>query len=73
MNAPVDRLSSLLERFRVRAHLFHAGPLCGVTHFAAEPGRGFLHVLQRGEMQLAHRAGSGAPRRLKVQGPALIF
>ena len=73
MNAPVDRLSSLLERFRVRAHMFHAGPLCGVTHFAAEPGRGFLHVLQRGEMQLTHRAGSGAPRRLKVQGPALLF
>ena len=23
----VDRLSALLERFRVRAHLFHAGPL----------------------------------------------
>ena len=42
---PIDRLSSLLERFRVRAHLFHAGPLCGVTHFAARPGRGFLHVL----------------------------
>ena len=34
-STPLDRLSPLLERFRVRAHLFHNGPLCGVTHFAA--------------------------------------
>ena len=70
---PVDRLSSLLERFRVRAHLFHAGPLCGVTHFAAQPGRGFLHVLRRGEMALTHRARSGLPRRLKLREPSVLF
>jgi AraC-like DNA-binding protein len=70
---PVDRLSSLLERFRVRAHLFHAGPLCGVTHFAAQPGRGFLHVLRRGEMSLTHRVGSGVPRRIQVREPSLLF
>ena len=44
-STPLDRLSPLLERFRVRAHLFHNGPLCGVTHFAAAPGRGFLHAV----------------------------
>jgi AraC-like DNA-binding protein len=70
---PVDRLSALLERFRVRAHLFHAGPLCGVTHFAAQPGRGFLHVLRRGEMSLTHRARSGAPRRVTLREPSLLF
>jgi AraC-like DNA-binding protein len=70
---PIDRLSSLLERFRVRAHLFHAGPLCGVTHFAAKPGRGFLHVLRRGEMALTHRAKSGAPRRMRVREPSVLF
>lgn len=69
----LDRLSSLLERFRVRAHLFHAGPLCGVTHYAATPGRGFLHVMRRGEMVLTHRARSGAPRRLKLTEPTLLF
>ena len=69
----VDRLSSLLERFRVRAHLFHAGPLCGVTHFDARPGRGFLHVLRRGEMALTHRAKSGAPRRIRLREPSLLF
>jgi AraC-like DNA-binding protein len=69
----VDRLSSLLERFRVRTHLFHNGPLCGVTHYAALPGRGFLHVLRRGEMVLTHRARSGAPRRIAVREPSLLF
>lgn len=71
--ATVDRLSSLLERFRVRAHLFHNGPLCGVTHYAAVPGRGFLHVMRRGEMVLTHRARSGAPRRIRVSEPSLLF
>jgi AraC-like DNA-binding protein len=70
---PVDRLSSLLDRFRVRAHLFHAGALCGVTHFAAQPGRAFLHVLRRGEMAVSHRARSGAPRKIKLTEPTLLF
>jgi AraC-like DNA-binding protein len=71
--APVDRLSSLMERFRVHAHLFHAGPLCGITHFSAEPGRAFLHVLRRGEMQVTHKTRSGPPRRIQLSEPTLLF
>ena len=73
MSAPIDRLSALLERFRVRSHLFHAGELCGVTHFAAQEGRGFLHVLRRGEMVVTHRARNGVPRRVEVSEPTLLF
>lgn len=73
MSTSVDRLSSLLERFRVRAHLFHSGPLCGVTHYAAAPGRGFLHVMRGGEMVLTHQPRSGVPRRIKVNEPSLLF
>lgn len=69
----VDRLSALLERFRVRAHLFHAGPLCGVTHFAAQPGRAFLHVLRRGDMWVTHKPKSGALRKLRLTEPTLLF
>lgn len=69
----VDRLSALLERFRVRAHLFHAGPLCGVTPFPAEPGRAFLHVLRRGTLEVTHRAGRGGPRRLVLREPTLLL
>ncbi len=73
MASPIDRLSSVLERFRVRAHLFHQGALCGVTHFDAVPGRGFLHVLRRGELVVTHRSRSGAPRRVNVSEPSLLF
>ena len=69
----IDRLSSLLERFRARTQLFHAGPLCGITRFASQPGRGFLHVMRRGTMQLRHPARAGVPRRLVITEPTLLF
>ncbi|WP_441618252.1 AraC family transcriptional regulator [Cupriavidus sp. RAF12] len=68
---PPDRLSALLERFRIRAHLFHAGPLCGVTRFDEE-GRGFLHVLREGHMEVTH-ASRALPRRLRIDEPTLLF
>jgi len=73
LRGPVDRLSGLLERFRVHAHLFHAGPLCGVTRFDAKEGRGFLHVLRQGELVVTHRPRSGAPRKIKVTEPTLLL
>ena len=71
--APIDRLSSLLHRFHVRTHLFHAGPLCGVTRFDAKPGRGFLHVLRRGDMVVTHRPRSGVARKIVVREHTLLF
>lgn len=70
---PLDRLSPLFERFRVRASLFHAGPLCGVTQFDAQPGRGFLHVMRRGEMEVRHAAATGLVQRVQVTEPSLVF
>jgi len=70
---PLDRLSPLFERFRVRASLFHAGPLCGVTHFDAQPGRGFLHVMRKGEMEVRHAGATGLVERLWVREPSLVF
>jgi AraC-like DNA-binding protein len=69
----VDRISPLLERFRVRTRLFHTGPLCGVTTFAAQPGRGFLHILRRGEMDLTHQGADGQLATVHVEEPALLF
>ncbi|KPF66874.1 AraC family transcriptional regulator [beta proteobacterium AAP99] len=68
----VDRLSALFERFRVHAHLFHMGQLCGSTHLAAEPGRAFLHVLRAGSMTVEHRAASGLGT-LRLSEPSLLL
>lgn len=70
---PLDRLTPLLERFRVRSRLFHTGPLCGTTVFAQSAGHGFLHVLRRGEMEVTHRGADGRTTRQHVTQPSLLF
>lgn len=69
----LDRLSSLLERFQVSARLFHSGALCGVTTFDAQPGRGFFHVMRKGEMVVTHRKGAHVLRRIEAKEPTLFF
>lgn len=68
-----DRLSSLLERFRVQAALFHSGPLCGRHVFEPQPGRAFLHILRQGEMEVRHPGGDIALPRLKINTPSLLL
>jgi AraC-like DNA-binding protein len=72
---PVDRLSTLLDRFHVRASLYHAGPLCGRTRFEARPDRAFLHVLRRGSLRIEHPRRRGAPRieDVVVDEPTLVL
>ncbi|MFC4160682.1 AraC family transcriptional regulator [Chitinimonas lacunae] len=69
----LDRLSGLLERLRVRARLFHNGMLCGVQHFDAATGHGYLHVLRRGELTVSHPPHPGVPERLHIDQPSLLF
>lgn len=69
----LDRLSTLLERFHVRALLFHTGPLCGRATFEAQPDRAFLHVLRRGQLRIEHGKHTGAPLRLNVDVPTLLL
>lgn len=70
---PVDRLSGLLGRFRVRAELHHAGALCGLTHFDADEGHGYLHVLRRGQLEVSHPASTQLPRVLHIDVPTLLL
>ena len=72
-SAPIDRLSGMLERLHVSARLFHAGPLCGVTPFDAQLGRGFLHVLRQGHMTVTHSDAHGVVQRLKLHEPTLLL
>lgn len=68
-----DRIAPLLQRFRVQTSLFFSGAICGVTSFAARPGRGFLHVLRRGEMVASHRRADGSMEVLQLDQPTLLF
>lgn len=69
----VDRLSGLLERFRVRAELHHDGTLCGLHRFDAGAGHGYLHVLRRGELAVRHPGARGLPRSLRFDEPTLLL
>lgn len=70
---PLDRLSGLLERFRVQAQLHHTGSLCGLTHFDACDGHGYLHVLRRGTLQVHHPGSREVPESLQLDEPTLLF
>lgn len=70
---PIDRLSCLLERFRVRAQLAYSGTFCGVQRFDAACGHGYLHVLRRGRLEVNHPPGRGLPQQLSLTEPSLLF
>lgn len=64
-----DRLTSLLQRFELRARVFHSGALCGATSFAATDGAGHLHLVRRGHASFSDRQG----QRRAITGPAAVF
>ncbi|MCG2579191.1 AraC family transcriptional regulator [Dechloromonas sp. XY25] len=70
---PVDRLSGILERFRVEAQLHYSGPLCGISRFDASEGHGYLHVLRRGRLEVRHPGARDVPRAMHFDQPTLLF
>ncbi len=71
--ASIDRLSGILERFRVKAQLHHSGALCGLTHFDAGDGFGYLHVLRRGELEVSHPGARDVPPSLRFEEPTVLL
>lgn len=70
---PVDRLSGILQRFRVQAQLHHAGLLCGLNHFDACEGHGYLHVLRRGQLDVSHPGARDVPKSMRFEEPTLLL
>lgn len=64
-----DRLSALLQRFELRARVFHGGTLCGAARFDASPGMGHLHLLRRGRLGVTGAQG----RRTVLDEPSVLF
>ena len=69
----IDRLSGILERFRVQARLHHSGALCGTSQFDAGAGHGFLHVLRRGRLRVSHPGARDMPRSMHFNEPTLLL
>lgn len=64
-----DRLAALFANFSVRAETFQTGPLCGVNSLDPLPGRGQLHLIREGGVEVHH----GAPDLLRVEEPSLLL
>ncbi|GGK07821.1 AraC family transcriptional regulator [Luteimonas terricola] len=69
----IDRLSGVLDRFRVRTELHHSGELCGISHFDAGEGYGYLHVLRSGQLDVRHPGARDVPRSMHFDEPTLLF
>lgn len=65
----MDRLTTLLTHFSLRAGVFHTGNICGVHDFREDAHRGHLHLVRRGPVQLAG-ASEGI---VDIVEPTLVF
>lgn len=64
-----DRLSALLQRFELRAQVFHGGPLCGLATFEQQQGTGHLHLLRQGSVVVTDAHGIATP----LDQPSVLF
>lgn len=77
---PVDRLAGILDRFRMRAHLFEAGTVNSVRHFGTDDTHGYLHVVRRGTLDISHpklskpdRTAHAIKRCMRINEPTLLL
>ena len=66
----MDPLSLLLDRLNVRAHLFFFGSLCGPSSFEADAGRGHLHLLRSGKIEVR---SPGEPTVVLTTATLILF
>ncbi len=48
----MDRLTTLLNHFSLRAGVFYTGNICGIHPFEADALRGHIHLVRRGPVQV---------------------
>ena len=63
-----DRLVTLLERFGVKAQVFHAGVVCGTNLLEPDDGMGQLHLIRRGPVEVFHGNTS-----IRIEEPSLLL
>lgn len=65
----MDRLSTLLSHFTLRAGVFYSGNICGVHTFEEDVLRGHLHLVRRGPVRVLG-VGSGS---FDIVRPSILF
>ncbi|MBK9217133.1 MAG: hypothetical protein IPO35_08485 [Uliginosibacterium sp.] len=65
----MDKLSTLLHQYPLRAGVFYAGALCGVHGFPDDAQRGRLHLLRAEAVQIRRIA----PHILELDQPGPLF
>ena len=65
-----DRLAALFTHFAVRAETFQVGPLCGVNSLEPQAGRGQLHLIREGGVEVHN---DGTPEPLRIEEPSLLL
>ncbi|MDH5834785.1 AraC family transcriptional regulator [Luteimonas kalidii] len=63
-----DRLAALMAHFPVTAQVFNAGALCGLNHVDDDAGRGQLHLVREGTLEVRHGRES-----VQVAEPSLLL
>lgn len=69
----LDRLSGLLEHFRVAAHLIAAATLRFPRTYGDAGTAGHLHVLRAGELVVAHPEQTGLEGRITLSEPTVLL
>lgn len=64
-----DRLTTLLQRFPLRAGVFHVGEICGLHEFHRDVSRGHLHLVRRGPVRVLGLAAGP----LEIREPTLLL
>jgi AraC-like DNA-binding protein len=64
-----DRLEALLDRFSVRAQMFHSGNICGINEIAPDGDSGQLHLIRRGVLDVLH----GGKVAVQITEPSLLM
>ncbi|MFT5588750.1 MAG: AraC-like DNA-binding protein [Bradyrhizobium sp.] len=68
-SAIVDRLTSLLDQFSLRAGVFYTGKLCGIHDFEEDATHGHLHLIRRGPAQVI----GVAKEVIDISEPSILF
>ncbi|MGB4360279.1 MAG: AraC family transcriptional regulator [Rhodoferax sp.] len=65
----MDRLTSLLSHFSLRAGVFYTGNICGIHDFAQDNLRGHIHLVRRGPVQVI----GVRQETFEITEPTLLF